>query len=101
MRVFLDVGGKNLDPGQDTLLPGEATSIGSDRLDDARHWVAVYSELCGFKQGLLATVADQAGSVSAEGKAEVDRDSRMLTQEAERLSRRLEFWQGEVSRLSK
>lgn len=30
----------------DVLLPGE--SAGSDRLDDALHWTAVYAELTGF-----------------------------------------------------
>ncbi len=88
------------DPGADKLLPGEAASVSSGHLADATHWVEVYAELLGFKQALMTTLAEQAGSVVSDGQSEVASDRTMFKREADRLSRRLTFWRQEVERLS-
>lgn len=80
----------------DSLLPGEAAAMRSRHRDDAQHWLAVYEELFAFKQALLATLEDQRGRVRQEGVHEVQNDEIVLTREAERLSRRLEYWQQQL-----
>ena len=86
-------------PDGDQLLPGEASSVGSGRRDDAEHWLSVYEELYGFKQKLIAVLGQQVGSVERDGRPEVDRDATMFRREADRLARRVEFWKGEAKRL--
>lgn len=93
------MGGAEIDPGGDRLLPGELAAVVSSRLDDAEHWLRVYEELYGFKHKLLATLDEQASKVSRDGQAEVDRDEAMFRREAERLAGRVAFWKGEVKRL--
>lgn len=84
----------------DTLLPGEERAIRTDHLDDARVWLATYEELFAFKQRLLGTLLAQRDTVQAEGLHEVQNDEILLTREADRLARRLEFWQSEFARRS-
>jgi hypothetical protein len=90
--------GEIKDPGEDRLLPGEATSIHSGNATDARVWVRVYAELSGFKDVLLAQVDEQRRAVEHPGQPEVENDKRLLEREADRLRRRLEFWQDELER---
>ena len=86
------------DPGKDRLLPGEATSLHSGNLDDARLWVRVYAELTGFKDVLLAQVREQGRSVTEAGQPEVENDTKLLEREAKRLKRRLMLWQHELDK---
>ena len=81
----------------DRLMPGEAEAIESGREDDARHWLTVYEELFGFKQNLLSALVEQRDRIHADGMAEVENDEILLTREADRLSRRLEFWRRELA----
>ncbi len=83
---------------QDALLPGERTAVESSYLDDAVVWLHTYEELFAFKQALLATLLEQRRRVQAQGLHEVQNDEILLTREADRLSRRLEFWQKEIGR---
>ena len=85
----------------DTLLPGELHATDSDYLEDARVWHEVYEELFLFKQQVLATLLRQRETVQELGQHEVQNDEILLTREADRLARRLEFWQGEIRRRSK
>ena len=85
----------------DTLLPGELHAAVSDYLEDARTWHEVYEELFLFKQQVLATLLKQRETVQELGQHEVQNDEILLTREADRLARRLEFWQGEVERRSR
>jgi hypothetical protein len=78
--------------GSDRLLPGEQTSMSSGNLEDVKHWVTVYAELVDFKDSLLEEVEGQQARVSDEGQTELENDRRLLQAEADRLKRRLEFW---------
>ena len=80
----------------DSLLPGEQNALHSPFWDDAKTWYDVYEELFRVKQDLLATLVEQRDTVRQEGRHEVQNDKILLTREADRLSRRLEFWQEEV-----
>ncbi len=80
----------------DALLPGEAEAARSGELEDSVHWYRVYEELFAFKQSLLATLEDQRGRVERDGVHEVQNDEILLTREADRLSRRLEYWRLQV-----
>lgn len=81
------------DPGEERLLPGERQSLSSGNLEDIRLWAAVYGELYGFKEKLLQEVADQRDRIESPGKPELDNDRVLLEREAERLKRRLQFWE--------
>ena len=81
------------DPGEDRLLPGEATSIDSHDARDVRHWIAVYHELFSFKEKLLQEVEQQLKCVTPPGAFELENDKKLLDAEASRLQRRLQFWE--------
>ncbi len=87
-----------VDPGEPRLLPGEARSVRSGDIEDVRHWVAVYSELYGFKQRLLEEVGEQKKHVMEPGKSELANDLKLLQREADRLAGRLRYWQHELER---
>jgi hypothetical protein len=81
---------------EDRLLPLEDEALRSNHLDDAQHWRTVYEELFGFKQALLATLKEQRDKVNEAGMREIENDEIILTREADRLARRLQFWRREV-----
>jgi hypothetical protein len=84
----------------DRLLPGE--ELDSAHVDDATHWIAVYSELLEFKHRIIMTIADQLDRLGAEARAEVERtDAVEVRAEAERFSGRLGFWRRRLEELSK
>ena len=85
------------DPGEDRLLPGEGTSTDSADPRDIRHWVAVYHELYSFKEKLLKEVDEQLKCVTPPGAFELENDRNLLTKEASRLRRRLEFWESRLA----
>ncbi len=82
----------------DRLLPGEEAALSSGYVDDARSWAETYAELFAFKQSLLATLSEQRDNVRRQGLDEVQNDEILLTREADRLGRRLEYWQRELER---
>ncbi len=84
----------------DVLLPGEAVAMMHPSKGDIEHWIAVYVELCQFKETILRTVGDQRDKVGLSGRLEVDHDDMVLRNEYERLRRRLEYWKraGETRR---
>jgi hypothetical protein len=83
----------------DRLLPGEEAD--SAHIDDARHWITVYSELLGLKQGMLTVIHEQAVELGPEARAEVERtDTIGVNAEAERFARRLGFWRRRLDELS-
>ena len=86
------------DPGEERLLPGEATSMKSGDTQDIRQWVAVYHELFSFKQKLLEEVDEQTRCVIPPGAFELENDRKLLETEASRLHRRLEFWEGRLGK---
>jgi len=87
--------------GYDKLLPGESTAAHSADVEDVRHWLKVYTELCEFKEKLLRDVAKQREKVSGEGRIEVENDEVMLQREADRLMRRLRFWQNRIDEIKR
>jgi hypothetical protein len=81
------------DPGEDRLLPGEASSMSSGDLEHIRQWVATYSELYSFKENLLQEIDEQVKQVTPPGGFELANDKRLLESEASRIHKRLQFWQ--------
>lgn len=81
------------DPGEDRLLPGEASSINSGDGRELRQWVAIYHELYSFKEVLLKEVEEQTKCVTPPGAFELENDKKLLEAETSRLRRRLEFWE--------
>ena len=74
------------------LLPGEDPDS-RDRAD-ARHWVAIYSQLQHVKHRLIATLRELMEGKSADAQAELERaDVRLLELQVARFERRLAFWQ--------
>ena len=82
----------------DRLLEGEDES--TQHLDDAEHWIKVYSELLEFKRSVLATTEEHVGTMDVDASVEVQKtDLRALHAEALRFERRLVYWRGRVSAL--
>lgn len=78
-----------IDPGR--LLPGEDPD--GYLLEDAIHWVAVYSELLAGKTRVLdATIKELEAATHAETQSELTHDQTLLLAELERFQRRLRFW---------
>ena len=84
---------------QDALLAGENPE--SPHLDDAEHWVSVYTELIDFKAGLLATSAEHIADFDhEESRGEAKHvDLTILRAELERCRRRLAFWKERLQQL--
>jgi hypothetical protein len=75
----------------DRLLAGE--DEGTRHLDDAMHWVKVYSELLEFKRSVLATTEEHVVTMDADASVEVQQtDLKALHAEALRFERRLVYW---------
>lgn len=75
----------------DRLLPGEDER--TPHMDDALHWMNVYSELLDFKRRLLIVADERLVSMGDAARAEVeDTDLKVLQAEADRLERRFDFW---------
>ncbi len=75
----------------DRLLAGEDEA--TRHLDDAVHWVKVYSELLEFKRAVLATTEEHVASMDPDAGIEVQKtDLKALHAEALRFERRLIFW---------
>jgi hypothetical protein len=75
----------------DRLLPGEDER--TPHMDDAMHWMKVYSELLDFKRRLLVVTDERLVSMGDAARAEVEEtDLKVLQAEADRLERRFDFW---------
>ncbi len=75
----------------DRLLPGEDER--TPHMDDALHWMKVYSELLDFKRRLLVVTDERLVAMGDAARAEVeDTDLKVLKAEADRLERRFDFW---------
>lgn len=84
----------------DRLLEGEDPN--TRYVEDAAHWIAVYSELLLFKERLVDTAQQGLTSLTEElARAEVaSTDLLVLTAERERFHGRLEFWKERRRELS-
>jgi hypothetical protein len=82
----------------DRLLPGEAAD--TPFLDDARHWIKVYSELLTFKLDILSITQERIDDMDPDSSAEVAAtDFKLLRAEEQRFERRLAFWRTRVAEL--
>ncbi len=78
-------------PRPDRLLEGERPRTVFPQ--DARHWIAVYREMIGFKDELLTRMRTQLKDLPAAARQDVmDNDIAMLEDQLRRYHRRLEFW---------
>ena len=75
----------------DRLLPGEDPH--SPQLEDASHWIRVYSELCTAKAAMIENLVRLLESRSPETREELEQvDLYMLQEQMRRFQRRLTFW---------
>ncbi len=78
-----------VEPGR--LLADEDES--TQHLDDALHWIKVYSELLDFKRKILNTTEESVETMDPDASQEVtDTDLKALNAEALRFDRRLAYW---------
>ncbi len=88
---------QSVDP--DRLLGGEDPT--TNILEDAEHWQSVYRELVTFKEDLVERTAQTMVKMQPDAANEVQStDLTVLGAEAERLGRRLLFWQRRVEDLT-
>jgi hypothetical protein len=82
----------------DRLLPGEDER--TPHMDDALHWMKVYSELLDFKRRLLLVTDERLVAMGDAARAEVEgTDLKVLQAEADRLERRFDFWTAHAASL--
>jgi hypothetical protein len=82
----------------DRLLQGENPD--TDYPDDARHWLAVYKELLGFKHDMIGQLRDRLADLSESARTEVEgTDIPVMQSEASRFERRLDFWKERLQEL--
>jgi hypothetical protein len=82
----------------DRLLAGE--DEGTRHIDDAVHWVKVYSELLEFKRSVLSTTEKHVVTMDPDASAEVQQtDLVALHAEALRFERRLVYWRTKIATL--
>jgi len=77
---------------KDALLEGEDPE--SQLVEDAEHWVSVYSELIQYKQSLMQTSEEEVAVLEhPESQGEANNvDTVILATELERFRHRLDFW---------
>lgn len=85
-------------PDPDETLPGEDPT--STYLDDAIHWINVYSELLGVKAALLDRADEAIEGASPEAAHEVGFDRDFLEAQARRYAVRLHYWRRRARELS-
>jgi DNA-binding response OmpR family regulator len=75
----------------DRLMEGEDRR--TKHVEDARHWVSVYTQMLEFKERLLTRVQDEVRHLPAPaGKTVRAEDVPILEAERTRVKRQLEFW---------
>lgn len=78
-------------PRPDRLLEGENPRSAFPR--DARHWIAVYSEMITFTDDLIARMRAQLRELPSAGRKNVmDNDLALLEGNVQRYRRRREYW---------
>jgi hypothetical protein len=89
---------RSVDP--DRLLEGEDPR--TQYVEDAAHWITVYSELVLFKERLVDGAGEALRNMSeTQARDEVSRtDLMVLTAERDRLKRRLDYWKERQRELS-
>ena|SRR2546421_8108270 len=90
---------KSVDP--ERLIEGENPE--TRYVEDAAHWVTVYSELVLFKERLVDSASEGLRSMTeAQAREEVGTtDLLVLTAERDRLRRRLDYWKERQRELSR
>ena len=77
------------------LLEGENPA--TEHVEDARRWLAVYSELLAYKEGVLTRTLRAVRQLAPESAGEIEQtDLPVLAEERDRFRRRLHFWQRRV-----
>lgn len=83
---------------QRTLLPNEDPE--SPYVEDAVHWIRVYSELIGVKESLLERAEQAEHNLTDDAIADLKVDRRLLGAQLERYKRRHEYWLNRVTELA-
>lgn len=73
-----------------TLLPDEDPS--SEYIDDALHWILVYTELLRFKASMIEAAERSSEGMTAAARADIGVDQNLLGAQAQRYRVRLEYW---------
>ena len=78
-------------PRGERLMEGEDPR--SPHVEDARHWVVIYTQMLEFKERILQRVREEARGLPRPAMEYVrDDDVPLLEAERERVQRRLDFW---------
>ncbi len=76
---------------EDRLLEGENPKTLFPQ--DARHWIAVYREMIGFKEQLLGRINDEILRLPRAARSDVaENDIALIENQLERYKRRIEYW---------
>jgi DNA-binding response OmpR family regulator len=71
----------------------EGEDPGTTHVEDARHWVAIYTQMLEFKERLLGRARDDSEALPAPARQKVhDEDLITLERERAKVEVRLQFW---------
>ena len=72
--------------------PLEGEDIGTNRWEDARHWMSIYADLLEFKRGILGRVRRDMASLSPPAQKAAATDLEIIETQMEGYQERLDLW---------
>ena len=75
-----------------TSRPLEGENIGTNRWEDARHWMSIYADLLEFKRGILGRVRRDMATLSPTAQKAASTDLEIIETQMEGYQERLDLW---------
>jgi hypothetical protein len=75
-----------------TSRPLEGENIGTNRWEDARHWMSIYADLLEFKRGILGRVRRDMASLSPPAQKAASTDLEIIETQMDGYQERLDLW---------
>jgi hypothetical protein len=85
-------GGAEPSGGQAASRPLEGEDIGTNRWEDARHWMSIYADLLEFKRGILGRIRHDMTSLSPPAQKAAATDLLIIETQMEGYQKRLDLW---------
>ena len=77
---------------RETSRPLEGENIGTNRWEDARHWMSIYADLLEFKRGILGRVRRDIATLSPPAQRAASTDLEIIETQMGGYQERLDLW---------
>jgi hypothetical protein len=77
---------------RETSRPLEGENIGTNRWEDARHWMSIYADLLEFKRGILGRVRRDMATLSPPAQRAASTDLEIIETQMGGYQERLDLW---------